>query len=774
MSEAQVKAEIKQFAQADRPSDLVSRADLDADQRIPAGSSGQFVRFDASGNLEPTAAPGGTQGGLNQGQVRAEIKAYAQTANPTDLVSRGDLDPNQRIPAGSNGQHLQYDSSGNLTPVAAPTPGLSEAQVKNEIKGYAQADNALTLIGRNDLDANQRIPAGTNGQIVRFDSAGHLEATDAPETTDTYLEAASTLPAVADHESGEILDYLGEFYTLTTDRLHELTGTLGKSGSFFGGNNISGSTNFGTINGGITAEFAFPAEGFDPSPTYTVRLLLPKTVFTTQPNPLYIRFTLGDGQTVDAELHRSTANDTTNYWSYRGGSTRPYTVGAHLEGQTFKVEFYTDAALSTAFNFHSAKRWEPYNVAESKYIPPVAPVLHGTRPVISGSITGLSVTNSSSNFIQTLNVVSPAFTLSDAANQHGELHVEFVARLNTRSDTALSFDDASTLTRSVSSDLLFASTLRASEDWVSTTVIADLEGELIFTIPVYNGTTKRGELRLYLAHNSGDELGYVPVYVGETGTDTWSFGMDLNVNFVGSDVPATGDMGLDEAQVKNEIKPYAQADRPNDLVSRADMDEDQRIPAGANGQYLQFNASGNLVPVAAPSGGGATITPFARSATAAADVDITVPPSVAGAEPLWSDWTTVVALPAITAAEAGVVQCSAAGTGAEQNASSDAAGGDRVATEFRMVRVRSSTPTVIVTEPIYGPRNLNSSGATSAAFAAATNFVSGNITIAERAQTGDVYRMEARHLRQQPAQTVAKTIKYTAASTHMYVLGFGA
>ena len=708
----------------------------------------QVFDWAEQGNTDPipagklvNAPSGGGTGGLTQTQVDARVAAgvqdWAETGNnaaiPAAKLSNAPQRSNSDIDGRVRAGVADWAEQGNNAAIPAAklsnAPGLTETQVKAEIKGYAQADNAVDLIGRNDLDANQRIPVGTEDQFVKFNSAGHLIATAEPSGGNaTFLEPSATLPAVADHDSGDILDYLGEFYVLKTDDLHVLTGTLGESGNFFGGNNISGSTNFGTING-TTAEFAFPKEGFDPSPLYTVRLLIPKSGVTTTPQALYIRIILGDGQTIEDSVHRSTSNDTTNYWSYRGGSTRPYTEGAHLDGQTFQVQLFTNEAMTTTYNIHGTKRWEPYNVAESKYIPPVVPQLHGTIPVFSGPATGLSVTNSSQNFIQSLQLAGTVagterFDLDDSDKQHGEFHIELSIVLNERSSTSQSLDEGSIVTRRVLSDLLFASTLRNSEDWVSTTTIADLEGELVFTQDVYNGTTKRGELRLYLAHNSNNEIGYAAVYVGSSASETFAFGLELNVNFVGNDVPAsTG-------------------------------------------------------PVS-PGQPGTGNTAFQREAVPSANVDVTIPGSVAITQPNtfqppYSAWVTIVSLSAITDAEAGVVNIAADMEG--KLTGDSGGGGDRCVTQFRLIKNSSE----VVRETIYGPRNLPGSDsfntATTALYAEESEKVAGTLALSDTAASGDVYAIQARAIQQEGGGSDAvadKTLRFTATDNHLYISGHG-
>ena len=75
------------------------------------------------------AASGGGGGGLTVEQVKAEIKSYAQADNATDLVSRADLDQNQRLPAPTANEWMKWNSAGDaIENVTAPVSPASWAE----------------------------------------------------------------------------------------------------------------------------------------------------------------------------------------------------------------------------------------------------------------------------------------------------------------------------------------------------------------------------------------------------------------------------------------------------------------------------------------------------------------------------------------------------------------------------------------------------------------------------------------------------------------------
>ena len=145
----------------------------------------------------------------------------------------------------------------------------------------------------------------------------------------------------------------------------------------------------------------------------------------------------------------------------------------------------------------------------------------------------------------------------------------------------------------------------------------------------------------------------------------------------------------------------------------------------------------------------AIIQPFIATSIMAADVSIECPvgtSQTAGGG--WSAWTTLVTSAAVTAAQAGLVQIAADGH-AEVDEGDIAGGGDRTLVEFRLLRRRGGSDTVLSDHVDY-PRAIASSpgGATHETFSDASMISDEELAVADTAQTGDVYRLEARAIQQ--------------------------
>ena len=131
---------------------------------------------------------------------------------------------------------------------------------------------------------------------------------------------------------------------------------------------------------------------------------------------------------------------------------------------------------------------------------------------------------------------------------------------------------------------------------------------------------------------------------------------------------------------------------------------------------------------------------FLLSARPTTTVSVTT--DVPGATAGWTAWTEIESVSAITAEMAGRVVVAA---DFEANVVTAArGGGDRIVTQLRLMRTRSSADTVLISETLYGPRNLPVGGGTAAVFAEASRTAGASVIWHDTAQTGDVYKLEAR------------------------------
>ena len=159
------------------------------------------------------------------------------------------------------------------------------------------------------------------------------------------------------------------------------------------------------------------------------------------------------------------------------------------------------------------------------------------------------------------------------------------------------------------------------------------------------------------------------------------------------------------------------------------------------------------VKIGGGSGGGSAPAParssFLLSKSPEANVDITAPARSAGGG--YSDpWTDIAALPALTAAQAGLLDIDGDVHAVAQTAGAD--GGDRIVVESRILRVRGAVETSLTDHTDY-MRHIQPSGSTSTAYAAATNIADETLNAKDMGVAGDVYKLQARIIEQKTSGT---------------------
>ena len=85
-------------------------------------------------------------------------------------------------------------------------------------------------------------------------------------------------------------------------------------------------------------------------------------------------------------------------------------------------------------------------------------------------------------------------------------------------------------------DVVFASTVRSASAFV---LGGTIEGVEAAEVDVYNGATKIGTVRLYLARNAAGNLGYLLDYRGAARSDSFSVGAHLSLSFMPADTPSS-------------------------------------------------------------------------------------------------------------------------------------------------------------------------------------------------------------------------------------------
>ena len=161
------------------------------------------------------------------------------------------------------------------------------------------------------------------------------------------------------------------------------------------------------------------------------------------------------------------------------------------------------------------------------------------------------------------------------------------------------------------------------------------------------------------------------------------------------------------------------------------------------------------------SSGGTTARSFLIQARPSAAVTL----AGTGNNTAWTAWTMIEQTLALTAAHAGNVLVAA---DFHVSVNTGSGGGDRCFTEIRLVRTRGSTDTVLVTKPIYGPRNGGNFGTIGNA---ASKNASTSLVWHDAAMAGDRYKLEARVGTQIAG---AKTFTFSTTGNGLLVVPAGA
>lgn len=185
---------------------------------------------------------------------------------------------------------------------------------------------------------------------------------------------------------------------------------------------------------------------------------------------------------------------------------------------------------------------------------------------------------------------------------------------------------------------------------------------------------------------------------------------------------------------------------------------------GNGGRFVAVNSGASALEfVTAPSGGGQTLNPFILIARPASDVTITTGTS----EGVWTAFSDIATLPAITAEQAGKVSLTAH---CHVYISTVTSGGlERMMVDIKIVRTRNSADVDLVDNVYYGPRNLQ--GITAYPnYGELTRTLDCQAFYFDTAQVGDVYRLQARTASQVNA---ARAITCAATDNFLQALGYG-
>ena len=565
--------------------------------------------------------PAGSVGGLNEAQVKAEIKPFAQEDDTVHRVERSDLADNQQLPAPSAGKFVKWNSGATALENTDEPEGLTETEVKAEIKPFAQADDTIHRVERADLANNQQLPAPAADQYVKWNAgATALENTTPPPAGLSQAQVDARVQAgVSDWaEQGN------------TDQIPANKLNNAPSGS--------GGLTQAQVDARVAAGVLDWAETGNTDP-------IPAAKLTNAPGGL-------TEDQVDARIYALDSPIDII-------ATKNFVVGTTTDGEGLGID-----NLALAFD------------------------AGGTTVTIGETIRLTSGLRLSVD-------ITPAETPRSKLNPY---HIQIGTH-------RLAFADAEYS-----------------------------EGGGDSTSPD-NYTWHRGD-----------------------GFPAWINGNTITVSIyepLGPEnfVPEGTNADNDKVLKRTTDGPSWEDIGPGDLAS-----------GGSDGQVLTRTPTGQAWESVGAGGGG-----FQRKAVPAAQVDVAW--TASGTAGAWSAWTTICQLTAVTASEAGPIALMAEMRGLVVETSTG--GGDRFMTEFRLVRNRSAADTVLISQPVYGPRNLAAAGAVATEFANASQLVGDTVVSVANAQTGDVYRVEARTTNQVTEASATRTLRFATTNNFLAMVGMG-
>ena len=422
---------------------------------------------------------------------------------------------------------IGVDTSGNWyigSPNDLTTYTISISELVQDIEDFARRSQSARV-------PVAKLGSGTpDGTKTLHDDGTWKTPSSGGGGTSNELSVLSALPSVTGYSVGDIINVNGELQELaagTTDR-HLYRGTVAdRTGNYIG-------------------DDFFEWEE-DPA---NIRAHLSKAVLgATPPDRVFIEVTAKttNGSTLYAETYldrpAGTGNDrpgdtSTTYQYLRGAGAAGISSTNVVIGDSFSVAFYTTATKTTSINvLTNVNRWVRDDRNEVKVaseaiagntdrwppnkLPTNIPYGIGTLRLPDTS-PGLSITRlDADQRAATPYLFNPTFDLDDADKQHGEFHFSLELTLTSGTNT-VSFESQigaanDSQKRRTLSKIIFASDVRGQTSYV-TTNSGDPHGVLMFSVPIYEGQTKRGDFRVLVIKHSTNEIGIFRWYDGSGST----------------------------------------------------------------------------------------------------------------------------------------------------------------------------------------------------------------------------------------------------------------
>lgn len=190
------------------------------------------------------------------------------------------------------------------------------------------------------------------------------------------------------------------------------------------------------------------------------------------------------------------------------------------------------------------------------------------RVLRSGPGTGIAITSTGADAGSAFQLISPAFDLDDV--EHGELAVSARLSISTRSAANVKIG-AQPLDEVARTDIAFASDLRdlaahSAADTATWRVVGN-------PAPVTVGGAARGDLRLYLAHNAANQVGYRLAY-DSTAAGSENLSVALTLGIAWSPTDDGNPDSLDQAEVDARVGALARGfalEATADATARAEV-----------------------------------------------------------------------------------------------------------------------------------------------------------------------------------------------------------
>ena len=411
----------------------------------------------------------------------------------------------------------------------------------------------------------QRVPsfaAGDAGEVVKVNATG-TGLIIAPETPGSgggsnELNVLASLPALANHQVGDIINLSGVLYELvaSTEDPNVYRGTIAQVSAGFLGDSLFEYQTVSPFNRRLYIPRTAPGFSTPPATIYTL-------VQTPSPHGLYSTLAWGRAPADDRGAGDADHPNTYAYHKPSGETT----IDALPIGTNFSLSFYADEGLKTALNFHSANRWErddrneanvnpiaiagnedrwgypklPSDVAKAGDIPHV---VHTT--LYDELFPGLSITRGDTD-VRPSAATFPSGTIDLDDNAHGEFHVSLELNITASSDVNLSFHrntaNATAEQRMVNhSANIFASDISEEGAFVFSSTAA-LAGVTAVTQNIFSANTLVGTYYLLLVHNTDNQVGFYHHYDGMAGSANLTIAAELRVSFSPTDAPASSGGG---------------------------------------------------------------------------------------------------------------------------------------------------------------------------------------------------------------------------------------